>query len=466
MSTAEDSELPMEVGLLLAFYALEAAGLSFALALYKYHDRLAMLRPTQTAWLVASLLMLMASAGYIVHRYRRARRSGSKPFYFTLATNLIVVVLLAGIGEAAVRLFAQRSPLGLTFAGTLLLPKSWPETTRRNRDLLQAAPKLAYFVEDSLLGWTVGDSRTGLGGMYQSSVEGIRSARAGIAYADNRAPHRIATVGDSFTFGLEGPFEDSWGFKLGDALGPSSVVLNFGVDGFGVDQAYLRYLRDVRPWHPQVTIFGFILHDLTRSLSVYTFITFPEWGYPFSKPRFRIVGETPELMNVPLISPGAIIRQRAVSELPFIEYDPGYDPAQWQPRFYYASYLVRFVLSRFPHYPPVKPEASDETLRRLNTALLLEFTRTATAEGTIPIVAYYPGRSDFNGEDTSAKDSVLAALGRAGVRTLDLTSCVRQVGPERAFIPGSHHYAAAGNAAVARCLLPVVQRELAGAAAH
>ena len=34
------------------------------------------------------------------------------------------------------------------------------------------------------------------------------------------------------------------------------------------DQAYLRYLRDVRPWRPQVVILGLIDHDLRRSMAV------------------------------------------------------------------------------------------------------------------------------------------------------------------------------------------------------
>jgi hypothetical protein len=58
-------------------------------------------------------------------------------------------------------------------------------------------------------------------------------------------------------------------------LGPQVQVLHFGVDGYGVDQAYLRYQRDVRPWHPDLVILGFINHDLHRSLAVYSFVSFP-----------------------------------------------------------------------------------------------------------------------------------------------------------------------------------------------
>lgn len=62
------------------------------------------------------------------------------------------------------------------------------------------------------------------------------------------------------------------------SLGSNATVLNLGVDGFGVDQTVLRYERDAWAWKPDVAILGLIDHDLLRTLSVYSFVTFPEWG--------------------------------------------------------------------------------------------------------------------------------------------------------------------------------------------
>jgi hypothetical protein len=382
-------------------------------------------------------------------------------FYFSLAMNLLTLMVLFAAGEVVVRRFSVPTPLGLSFARTLLLPKSWEHVRARNAGLLQDAPaNISYFVSDSLLGWTVGPSRRSADRLYSSSAEGIRCARPGMVYADDTASYRIATVGDSFTFCLESPFEDSWEYQLERALDDTCVVLNFGVDGYGVDQAYLRYCRDVRPWRPAVAILGFIQHDLYRSLSVYSFITFPEWGFPFSKPRFHLRSGALELLNVPLISPDLIVAKASVTQLPFLEFDSGYDPLAWEWHSYYSSRLVRWLLSRFPRYPLPRPEAGRDTLPRINSELLLDFTRLAAADGTIPLLVYFPSRSDFEGQEFSAKDAVLAALQRSGVHCLDLTACIREVGPERAFIAGRPHYAAAGNAAVAACLLPVVRDQI------
>lgn len=61
----------------------------------------------------------------------------------------------------------------------------------------------------------------------------------GFAWVPTR--YRIAIVGDSFTFKLEVPYEKTWGHQFEIALGPGWQVLNFGVDGYGLDQAFLRY---------------------------------------------------------------------------------------------------------------------------------------------------------------------------------------------------------------------------------
>jgi len=449
-----------DVGLLLAFCSLEAAGFLLAMAFYKYSDRLAFLTIRQGIWILAPLAALLASGAYASRCYLRLRHSGTRRFTFTLATSLLTVAMLLGAGEVVVRLLSVPTALGLSFARTLLLPRSWEHVRARNAELLKNAPSnLAYFVSDTLLGWTVGPSRRSANGLYLSSTEGIRSPRRGMAYANHPARHRIATVGDSFTFGLEVPFQDSWGFQLERALGTDFQVLNFGVNGFGVDQAYLRYDRDVRPWHPVMTIFGFIEHDLYRSMSVYRFVTFPDWDVRFSKRRFLLRAGQLALLNAPLICPSQILARPAVTELPFIEYDPGYNAAEWAWHSYYSSRLLRFLLSRFPRLPPVNPEVGDKAQRQINSELLLTFARLAAADGTVPLVVYLPSRGDLEGQDRSAKDKILAALQQSGVHYLDLTSCIREVGLENAFIAGRRHYSAEGNAAVARCLLPAVRQQ-------
>ena len=56
---------------------------------------------------------------------------------------------------------------------------------------------------------------------------------------------RLAVFGDSFTHCDEITYQNCWTSRL-ESLWPNTEVLNFGVPGFGPDQAWLRYQRDGR----------------------------------------------------------------------------------------------------------------------------------------------------------------------------------------------------------------------------
>lgn len=459
--TPRDHQVGVGVGVALSLYVFEAALAAFAVALYKYYGRLGALSLRQAALVGAPALVALLALAYAARGYVRARGTGRRRFWFTLAANLIAVTLMFGTGEVLVRLLSVATPMGPSFAGTLLLPKRWELQKQRNAGLLRDAPaNISYFVRDTLLGWSVAPARRSKSGLYLSSTEGIRSPRIGISYAADDRRTTIAAIGDSFTFGLEGPYEDSWESQLEPLLGSDTRILNFGIDGYGMDQAYLRYMRDARPWHPRLTLFGFIDHDLGRAMSVYTFLTYPNWGIPFSKPRFTLIDGALRPINFPVLSPEAILEKHAVADLPFVDRDPGYNPDEWKRHMAQASYLVRYLVSRFPRWTARSQAdwATEEVA--VNSEILRAFGRQAAIDGTVPFVIYFPTRGDFEGLDRTEKDKILAAVSAAGIHNVDLTSCIGRIGPGRAFIPGHQHYSAAGNGAVAQCLEPLVRHEI------
>ena len=351
-----------DLKLLAALYVLEASAWLAVVASYGSGARALLAFPTGVVFLVACLATLAASV-IIVRRYR-ARAGAPRRFGLTIALNLVPVLLLLAIGEATVRLMSQPTPRGLVFAKTVLLPHSWRDVAARNEAVLaRLRAEGSHLAPDGLLGWVLGPDRRSADGLYMSSVEGIRSARKGDAAATRPSRQRVALVGDSFTFGLDVSYEDSWGGRLERSLGPDVQVLNFGVEAYGVDQAYLRYLRDVRPWRPQVVILGLIDHDLLRSMAVYFFLSFPGWDYPFAKPRFAAERGDLRLLNAPLPSPEAIAVTPSIRELPFVEYDPGYRAEEWIWRPLDHSYLHRFAVSKYRDLVVASRPAEDADVR-------------------------------------------------------------------------------------------------------
>jgi hypothetical protein len=288
---------------LIALYLFEVSAFVALLAVNRYNDLLGMLTFRQQVTIATPLILALVSGVYAVVHGVRALLADRRALILGIALNVIGILLAFAGGELMVRAFSVSDLTGTWFGSTLLLPRDWEDVKARQRELLALVrDDLSYFVVDDRLGWVPGRNRRSKEGLYSTSAEGFRSANPGVSYASRPAGLRIAIVGDSFTFGLEVPFESSWGAVLEQSLGANATVLNLGVDGYGLDQAVLRYDRDARPWKPDVAILGFINHDLVRTLSVYSFVTFPEWGFPFSKPRYVLENDRLRLLSSPIRS--------------------------------------------------------------------------------------------------------------------------------------------------------------------
>ena len=199
---------------------------------------------------------------------------------------------------------------------------------------------------------------------------------------------RIAILGDSYTFGQDVSFEDTWGHRLENFEGPGVQVLNFGVPAYGIDQAFSRYLRDVRDWHPDIVILSFISHDLVRSGMVYYWIGFPGAAVPGAKPRFSLAAEEFTLVNLPLPFQEHIYSTSTIGDLPFVQFD-SVSSGRLGVALYQYSYLLRFAVS-WPFDLSASLYRLDRNVQRINEAILNSFIRTAQAEGSFPLVVFLP----------------------------------------------------------------------------
>lgn len=443
--------------LLGSLYVGELCAVLVVLALYRLDGSMSSFLSSRTGLLcLASGLGLVLSGLMVIIEFRRSRLSESGPFALTVAMNLIVVVLSVGSGELAVRLLSTNTEYGVYLGRKLLYPPEWEDLVSRH-SAASAALHNAFFVSDELLGWTVGPNRTSGKGLYFSSREGLRSPKPGIAFADRSTSCRIALVGDSYTFGQDVRFEDSWGYRLELALGEQCQVLNFAVSGYGVDQAYLRYMRDVRPWHPNVVIFGFINEDVMRTMSVYAFLLWPEGYMPWAKPRFVLAGEQLSILNAPLPNPDEIFSKRSIRELPYISYDRAYRTRYW--RYIPPSYLLRFLLSWYLLPSTPNEQTSNRTMKSINTMIFRSFFQAATSEGSIPMVVYLPSPDDFHAANNYTPVGI-TIVRDAGLEPIDLTTCVSQITFTERFASAYGHYSSRANALVASCLLEILTTHL------
>lgn len=449
---------------LAALFLLELAAVAIAKAFHMKGERpfdiFIVSRPGLT--LIIATALVLSCSWFLLRTFLTDRRSGSHRLHLLLGMNLVTVMLLLLAGEIALR-FATHQELGYEKIGSLTLkPHSWENVMSHHRQLHDESsrrPSSSLYEYDELLGWKIRPNAQAIDQLYWSSSEGLRAAGVGISFAKDTTPTDIAVVGDSFTFGYEVPYEETYGSYLEHALGSRYRVLNFGVPGYGLDQIVLRYQRDVRPWKPKVVILGFISSDHERAMWPYPFLGMPVWRGVYSTPRFILDNNELRLTNVPPIPPDAIMSKTSIFELPFLEYQRGFKASDWEERFYHASYLVRLFVSWFPAWLETRPEISDQTLLAINSKLLRIVVDLAKREGSTLLVVFFPSRHELQRRGSNPPLGIQVAQA-SGVAYLDATPCFSKIPFSDLYTPGNH-YTSQGNAALARCVAAAVNKALA-----
>jgi hypothetical protein len=367
-----------------------------------------------------------------------------------LSTWVAIEALCAGTLAALVRLRGVEVPSAAPFR----LERG--PRARLERILAGQEP---YYPFDAELGWTVRPN--GRLPLYRANSQGIR---ADADYAPEPPPGivRIAAFGDSFVHGTEVANEDAWPARLA-ALRPDLEVLNFGVGGYGVDQAYLRWRRDGRPFSPHVVLIGFMTEDVHRSVNRFRPFQAPHHLEPRAKPRFALRGD--ELVLLPNPLPDLAAYRQLLDDEPRVIERIGDGDA------FYEALWRRDPLSALPSARLLRfarvAWAPERTLvdGRMNprseafevTARVIErFHDEALAEGSLPVVVLLPTRGDFERRGAGrgkAWAPLRERLGADGIATVDGLDCFERPGQPRTlvFMKGGH-YGPPMNAVVARCL--------------
>lgn len=444
------------VRILLSLYVVEAAAGLVLIGVYKAPtDGWALFSTKAGAAIIAGGISLIAAIWLVVRQTQSSGSLRGKAFTLGLTTNLLTGLILFLLAETGLHLIARKIDGDLKIGPVMILP-TWTEMKTQSRKVLTGTNTRgwgSYFVYDQELGWTVGSNRKSSDGLYFSSVEGIRSAGPNIRLANQTHSFRVALIGDSNAFSLEVPFEKSWGYHLQRFLGSHVQVLNFGVNGYGVDQIYLRYQRDVRPWKAQVVVIGFITHDLVRSMAVYPPVSFGWRGF-LVKPRFTVKNGKLELVNVPLPTTHEVLNVEKISQLPFIDYDLGYGTIHWNWRFEHAPLFLRFLTSLSPPWSFVDHRKLEETTQELNSRIFTKLIKSIEQAGSIPLVVLLAT------PPKQRQALVRETLGQAHVKFMRITDCLSEVPIDQRRVPSGHHYSGPANLAIARCTAPTVQRAL------
>ena len=354
----------------------------------------------------------------------------------TLALALVVAALLEAVAFHAGSYLATK--------GVFYVPAAAPDPA-------------AYLAErDPVLGWP-SPASLGSGGNRDASGARLDPASAGVG------PACVSLYGDSFTWSDEVGDADAWGSVLSQRLG--CRVANYGVGGYGTDQAFLRY-READGDRAPVVVLNHSSENVIRNVTRSFDFVYPGGGRGF-KPKFVVSGGG-GLRLVPLPEFSVQEYRRAVATPSSFAPDdflaPGGGAGTLTLRAPYVISLVRALghfrvvaelSGRPPHadfYRPDHPAGGLDVTAEILTA----FVGLARDRGQVPVVTVLPNGSDFEAFGRTGEwpyAPLLAALANRGVHALnvgeDMVAQLEGADPCTLFTTCSAHYNAAGYRVVA-----------------
>jgi hypothetical protein len=304
--------------------------------------------------------------------------------------------------------------------------------------LTPARAEQSYSKYDEMLGW-VSQPNVNLPNLYGQGVYLRTNAQAfrndhDISPMVPAGKTRVICSGDSFTLGFGVNNDQTWCQRLA-ALDPRLETVNMGQGGYGLDQAYLWYLRAGRPLDHQVHLLAFITDDFLRM----RFDRFLGYGKPLLDIRNdSVVVTNRPVPKTPWMSRFLAVKGHAIGNLNIVR-------------------LFQRVFSRdaAPQGDAITP-SRDRGPGRIATGIFDHLARVNLEKKSQLVLVYLPGPGDYRSNDatTAWRAFVKAEASRLGVGYIDVVEAIRKVLPTEVndlFAPNLH-YSVRGNEFVATTL--------------
>lgn len=364
-------------------------------------------------------------------------------------------------GASYLGLWVLSATKGMSYKPVFSAPL--PEQTIKTLERI-ATPQGQYVVFDQGLGWTLAPSARSDDGQYTTTQLGSRTtARDPATHRD--VVLRIAAYGDSYVHGDEVPDSATWAFVL-EREYPRWSVINYGVRGYGPDQAYLRYLRTAGDLGADLVLIGYMSENLQRVTNVFRPFYFAGTEFPFSKPRYKLVENRLVLVPNPLKlddygrlaeSPDSVLRRLGNDDWYYgnLPHTSVFDLLA-------TVRLVKLCWSEVHREKVILSTglySTQSEAYRLTLKILQQFAAEVVRNRQTPVVAVFPSRDDLmrglRGRE-AGYSPLVQDLASSGVCALDLQGAFAEATTENglADVFKEQHYSPRGNELVAGFLGP------------
>ena len=380
-----------------------------------------------------------------------------KNFLYFLYLIAITLILL----EVILRFMVKEDEYTVTFRNNTISYKKayWEDKVNK---LLEPDPSNIHYGQwDASLGWSIGANKFG-DSLYTSNSQGIRAMREYKIEPDSGV-FRIATFGDSFTHGYEVPDGQTWQEYLEENLRASGInaeVINFGVGGYGMGQAYLRWQEMGREFKPHMVIFGMQMENFWRTLNTCRAQYYRGTGIVLTKPRAYLDNGELKWANrptVPLDNLLDVILNFKDSDLyPYEEFKEKhmYYGGSWLSWSYTYLFIRNFFEKGKTTYlqSSTRQIATHEEGRELIGHIVGSFAQEAKDEGADFMVVKLPMREHvaYYRENNQVQDVDYISDITSGYPVVYADSAFAATSDKETFL--AVHYSGGGNAIVADLL--------------
>lgn len=310
---------------------------------------------------------------------------------FALITVVLVIVAVEGVSWLALKLLDEQFDIRYR-------PMLTTDLSPRHQEALER------FIDDNVdhtgfsaaLGWTIKPNTSVSDGLYISNSKRIRAKHE---YPISPPPNkvRIATFGDSYTFGMEVSNEQTWQEQLVKRDNRFEII-NFGIGGHSLDQGYLRYLDEGSAYSPDIVMVGFMSENINRVVSVYRPYYVEQTGLPLTKPRFILEDGELKLIKNPhqkledykelLANPKSVLP--TLGEHDFFYHTRYAENPMDSLAFVRFFKIVLYDLLSNKIYDRQENYNEDSEAYRLMLKLFEVFHTLAIKRGSLPIIVIYP----------------------------------------------------------------------------
>ena len=172
---------------------------------------------------------------------------------------LFSLLLAIGIAEVCSRLLLPETYLLDWHSDEFNKAKLLVEIqNRKKKDSSVQDNRIKNTVYDANLGWRMKPSFR-----FEGVIHNSKGFRGSQEYNEQPEGIRIFTIGDSYTYGLGVYDEYTFASHLDEMAGVE--VINAGVNGYGIDQAYLMWELEGKKLNPSVVLLGYFVDDFYRN---------------------------------------------------------------------------------------------------------------------------------------------------------------------------------------------------------